>query len=64
VRSVSEGEDAQGEALVTVDCEGRTYRGGSVSTNIVESGVRAFLEVVNRIETARQVARRPQAAAG
>jgi 2-isopropylmalate synthase len=64
VRSVSEGEDAQGEALVTVDCEGRTYRGSSVSTNIVESGVRAFLEVVNRIETARQSARRPQAAAG
>jgi len=64
VRSVSEGEDAQGEALVTVECEGRTYRGGSVSTNIVESGVRAFLDVVNRIETARQAARRPQAAVG
>jgi len=64
VRSVSEGEDAQGEALVTVECEGRTYRGSSVSTNIVESGVRAFLDVVNRIETARQAARRPQAAVG
>jgi 2-isopropylmalate synthase len=64
VRSVSEGEDAQGEALVTVDCEGRTYRGSSVSTNIVESGVRAFLEVVNRIELARMGARRPQRAAG
>jgi hypothetical protein len=33
-----------------------------VSTNIVESGVRAFLDVVNRIETSRQSARRPQAA--
>ncbi len=64
VRSVSEGEDAQGEALVTVECEGRTYRGSSVSTNIVESGVRAFLDVVNRIEIARQGARRPQAAYG
>jgi 2-isopropylmalate synthase len=64
VRSVSEGEDAQGEALVTVDCEGRTYRGGSVSTNIVESGVRAFLEVVNRIELARQSPRRLRRAVG
>jgi 2-isopropylmalate synthase len=64
VRSCSEGEDAQGEALVTVECEGRTYRGSSVSTNIVESGVRAFLDVVNRIETSRQGARRPQAAVG
>ncbi len=63
VRSVSEGEDAQGEALVTVDCDGRTYRGSSVSTNIVESGVRAFLEVVNRIElvTAGRTARRSAA---
>ena len=64
VRSVSGGEDALGEALVTVDCEGRTYRGGSVSTNIVESGVRAFLEVVNRIELSRQSARRLQWAVG
>ncbi len=58
VRSVSEGEDAQGEALVTVDCDGRTYRGSSVSTNIVESGVRAFLEVINRIELSRNSGRR------
>ncbi len=64
VRSVSEGEDAQGEALVTVECGGRTYRGSSVSTNIVESGVRAFLDVVNRIELARQGPRRAQAAVG
>jgi len=53
VRSVSEGVDAQGEALVTVDCDERTYRGSSVSTDIVESGVRAFLEVINRIELSR-----------
>ena len=63
VRSVTEGEDAQGEALVTVECEGRTYRGSSVSTNIVESGVRAFLEVINRIELSRQSGRRPRRAA-
>jgi 2-isopropylmalate synthase len=64
VRSVSEGEDAQGEALVTVECDGRTYRGASVSTNIVESGVRAFLEVINRIELSRQSDRRPRRSAG
>ncbi len=63
VRSVSEGEDAQGEALLTVECEGRSYRGSSVSTNIVEAGVLAFLEVVNRIEQSR-AARRPRIAAG
>ena len=29
------------------------YRGSSVSTNIVESSTRAFLEVINRIELAQ-----------
>jgi len=54
LRSVSEGEDAQGEAVVYVEYNDRTYRGSSVSTNIVESAVRAFLEVINRIELSRQ----------
>ena len=39
---------------MTVEHNGRTHRGSSVTTNIVESGVRAFLEVVNRIELGRQ----------
>jgi 2-isopropylmalate synthase len=54
VRSVSVGEDAQGEAVVTCDYNGRSYRGTSVTTDIVESGVRAFLEVVNSIESSRR----------
>ena len=57
VRSVSRGEDAQGEALVTVEYNGRLHRGSSVTTDIVESGVRAFLEVINRIELGRQSGR-------
>jgi len=67
VRSVSMGEDAQGEAVVTVEHNGRSYRGTSITTDIVESAVRAFLEVVNRIEsmraTAARVARNPEAEA-
>ena len=52
IRGVTEGEDAQGEALVYVEYNQRTYRGSSVSTNIVESSTQAFLEVINRIEQA------------
>jgi 2-isopropylmalate synthase len=52
VRGVTEGEDAQGEAVVYVEYNQRTYRGSSVSTNIVESSTKAFLEVINRIELA------------
>ncbi|HVY23451.1 MAG TPA: 2-isopropylmalate synthase [Steroidobacteraceae bacterium] len=58
VRSVSLGEDAQGEALITVEHEGRSYRGVGVSTDIIEAAARAFLEVVNRIETTRSTERR------
>ena len=54
VRSVSMGEDAQGEAVVTCEYNARSYRGTSVTTDIVESGVRAFLEVVNSIESSRR----------
>jgi 2-isopropylmalate synthase len=53
VQAVSEGEDAQGEARVYVEYNHKSYRGVSVSTNIVESGTQAFLEVINRIELAQ-----------
>ena len=53
VRSVTVGEDAQGEALLTVEHNGRTYRGAGISTNILEAAARAYLEVINRIEAAK-----------
>lgn len=53
VHSVTVGEDAQGEALLTVEHNGRTYRGAAVSTNILEAAAQAYLEVVNRIDTTR-----------
>jgi 2-isopropylmalate synthase len=54
VHAVTIGEDAQGEAILYVDHDARSYRGSSVSTNIVEAASRALLEVVNRIELSRQ----------
>jgi len=57
LRSVSVGEDAQGEAIVYVEYNDRNYRGSSVSTNIVESSTMAFLEVLNRIELAQASSR-------
>ena len=53
VRSVTVGEDAQGEALLTVEHNGRSYRGAGISTNILESAARAYLEVINRIEAVK-----------
>jgi len=57
LRSVSVGEDAQGEAIVYVEYNERSYRGSSVSTNIVESSTMAFLDVFNRIVLAQTSAR-------
>ena len=53
VRAVTGGQDAQGEAVVHAQYQNRTYRGASASTDIVEAGTRALLEVINRIEVMR-----------
>ena len=44
------GDDAQGEVTVTVNYEGQDYRGHGISTDIIESGALAYLEVINRID--------------
>jgi len=49
LHSATAGDDAQGEATVTVEYEGESYRGQSASVDIVEAGCRAYLEVINRI---------------
>jgi len=49
VRSVTVGEDAQGEVTVTVEYNGHSYRGNGISTDIVEAGALAYLEVINRV---------------
>ncbi len=53
VRSVTVGEDAQGEASVEAEFQGRKFRGRASSTDIVEASARAFLQVINRIAQKR-----------
>ncbi len=54
VRSVTIGEDAQGEVTVTVEYNGDSFRGNGISTDIVEAGARAYLDVINRVSRRRQ----------
>jgi 2-isopropylmalate synthase len=54
LHSATVGEDAQGEATVIVDYDGQSYRGHGTSTDIVEAGCRAYLEVINRILRRRE----------
>ena len=53
VRSVAVGKDAQGEAQVELEYEGRLYRGRGVSTDSIEASTKAFLNAINRIAAAK-----------
>jgi 2-isopropylmalate synthase len=54
IRSVTVGEDAQGEAQIEAEHNGRTIRGRAVSTDIIEASALAFLQVINRIALRQQ----------
>jgi 2-isopropylmalate synthase len=51
VHSVTRGKDAQGEATIEVEHQGRVFRGRGVSTDTVEASTLAFLNAVNRVAT-------------
>lgn len=48
VRSISEGQEAQGEVTVTAMVGGQRYHGKGVSTDIIEASARAFLQAMNK----------------
>jgi 2-isopropylmalate synthase len=54
LHSATVGDDAQGEATVTVEYNDQSYRGHGASTDIVEAASRAYLEVTNRILRRRE----------
>jgi 2-isopropylmalate synthase len=60
VRSVTIGEDAQGEVRVEVEHDGRTQRGQAVSTDIIEASALAFLQAINRLAMRGQPRLNPQ----
>ena len=48
VGSVSGGKDALGEVRLQISCEGRTFHGLGVSTDIIEASTKAYLQALNR----------------
>jgi 2-isopropylmalate synthase len=54
VRSATLGRDAIGEVNVEVEYQGKSYRGVGVSTDSVESTIRAMLNAINRILSSNQ----------
>ena len=63
VRSVTVGEDAQGQVVAVCEHEGSTVRGHGISTDIVEASAHAFLDAVNRLELERRPSRSESAPA-
>jgi len=49
VRSVTIGQDAQGEAHIEAEYNGKLFRGRAANTDIIEASALAFLQVINRI---------------
>jgi 2-isopropylmalate synthase len=50
IGAISGDADAQGETRVKVSWNGKFYNGRAVSTNIVESGIRAYIAAINALE--------------
>ena len=48
INAVTEGEDAMGMVDVTMNIGGQSYKGRGVSTDIIESSIRACLDALNR----------------
>jgi 2-isopropylmalate synthase len=49
LRSVTEGQDAQGEAYVKIRRDSRVYTGKGVSTDVFEASVMAYLNAINKM---------------
>jgi 2-isopropylmalate synthase len=60
IKSVTGGEDAQGEVRVEVEHNGRSQRGQAVSTDIIEASAQAFLQAINRLAMRAQPRLNPQ----
>jgi len=49
IQSVTEGKDAQGEAIVKLAYEGRQFTGRGLSTDIIESSILAYLHAASKV---------------
>lgn len=49
IQSVTEGREALGTAVVKLRCEGKLFSGRSISTDIVEASINAYINALNKI---------------
>jgi 2-isopropylmalate synthase len=64
VKSVTEGIDAQGEVIIRIESDGRTYAGRGADTDIIVASAKAYMNALNRllfVQRGRADAPRPDA---
>jgi 2-isopropylmalate synthase len=49
IRALTRGKDAQGEAVVEIKDNGRSFVGKSISTDTLEASVKAYLKAINKM---------------
>ena len=49
IQSVTEGQEAMGEAVVKLIAEGKVFSGRGISTDIIGSSIRAYINALNKI---------------
>jgi 2-isopropylmalate synthase len=50
IGAVTGGSSSQGETMVKIAMDGRRWNGRGVSTDIIESSIRAYLSAINAME--------------
>jgi len=51
LRAITGGKDAVGEVSLQIEHKGRRYRGHGVSTDVLESSIKAYVNAVNKLHT-------------
>lgn len=49
IHTVSEGKDAQGEAMVRIQCDGHSVVGRGLSTDVIEASILAYVAGMNKL---------------
>ena len=60
IRSVTGGKEALGEATVRITENGRTFIGRGISTDIIESSAKAYIDAINRMVSAQNKGQEPE----
>jgi len=60
IRAVTSGKEALGEATVRITENGRTFIGRGISTDIIESSAKAYIDAINRMVSAQNKGQQPE----